>query len=642
MLQRALLLLCTIPQLQAQVFMDKGMIDRIAGGEARGHRCLPKGGGVAGPARGYDVTFHRLMLQVDPAQHAIQGTVVHHFTAIENLSQLQLDLSSGLTVANVTDGQASLQFDHSNDTLIVHFPSAIAAGSQDSILIEYGGAPPDTTGFGSFVQSEHEGVPIIWTLSEPYGAKDWWPCKQDLNDKADSVVIEITTPEIYRAVSNGILLSEESSSGEITFKWRHRYPIAFYLIAFAVTNYQVTYDQIELTDVTVPMETWSYPEYTYEMLLMANDVQVQMPLFSDLFGTYPFADEKYGHAQFGWGGGMEHQTISFMGGVSYELAAHELAHQWFGDKVTCGSWQDLWLNEGFASYLQGLCYDFLGPQYWHGWKAAQIADIVSLPDGSVFVPDTNDISRLFSARLTYRKGAFVLHMLRWIIGDEAFFQGCRNYLNDPALSFGSARTAHLQAHMESVSGMDLGYFFEDWIYGEGHPMYTVQWSQAITGEVDLSIAQTPSHSSVEFFELPVPIRFSNATEDTIVVFDNTFNGETFSVMLPFTATLAEFDPDLWLISGQNLVLSVPALNEQEFFSIHPNPVDAQLNMHFGREQDEEVKLLIFDPSGRTVLERNISARGSTTSIDVASLSAGTYLLELRSEQFASRSKFIKR
>src|SRR5690606_28472419 len=165
------------------------------------------------------------------------------------------------------------------------------------------------SGFGSFVQSEHEGIPVVWTLSEPYGAKDWWPCKQDLQDKADSIDIRITTPSAYRVASNGLLIEEADIAGGLKrFHWRHRYPIAHYLIAFAVTNYEVYHTQIEMANDTVPMETWAYPENAFEMQLNAGDIQQQMPLFSDLFGLYPFAHEKYGHCQFGWGGGMEHQT----------------------------------------------------------------------------------------------------------------------------------------------------------------------------------------------------------------------------------------------------------------------------------------------------------------------------------------------
>ena len=625
-----------VADLFPQVCWEKSELDAIAAREAHAHSI--GSAKSSAPDRNYDIHYQRFDLHVDPAVRWIEGSITHHFTALEDLDQLIFDLSDTLTVSSILFQGEAIGFTQQSDSLII--PIALAANATDSITIAYSGVPPGT-GFGSFVQTEHEGVPVIWTLSEPYGAKDWWPCKQDLQDKADSIDLFITTPEAYRAVSNGLLVEElGSEAGTIRFHWRHRYPIAFYLIAFAVTNYEVYHTSIELPgDITIPMETWAYPENAEEMQINAADIQQQMPLFSELFGLYPFANEKYGHAQFGWGGGMEHQTMTFMGGWSYELAAHELAHQWFGDKVTCGSWEDIWLNEGFASYLSGLCYDFLGPQYWHIWKEAQINDIVSLPDGSVHCTDTTDISRLFSARLTYRKGAFILHMLRWIMGDDAFFQGCRDYFDDPDLAYSSARTSDLQEHLENSSGMDLDWFFADWYYGEGHPMYEVNWMQDDDGTVTVTIDQEPSHPSVDFFQLPVPIRFSDGVNDTIVVFDHTFSGEEFTFDLPFEATTATFDPDLWLISGQNVIVQMPesgSISDRPI--VFPNPAQEVLNVAIGSEWNGTIA--IFDGSGRLVKEEALNAQG-TLAIPIGALAAGSYVIELRTEEMVYRSQFVK-
>lgn len=613
---------------QAQVTWDKAVVDELAWRERHGIAPFLRSGT---PTGGYDLHYHRLEWSLDPAVNFISGTVRSHFTASAPLSTLRFDADSALHVSAVLHGADPLTWTHTPDgALLIDLPATLAPGTVDSVTVVYSGAPSGS-GFGSFAVGTPQGNTAQWTLSEPYGARDWWPCKQDLNDKIDSIDVWLTVPAAYEGVSNGVLLSVTDMNGGThrLHHWRHRYPIAYYLIATATCDYAVSQIQIPLPDDTVPMWTYAYPQDDFMAQLVAGDVAQQMPFFSDRFGTYPFADEQYGHAQFGWGGGMEHQTMTFMGGWNYELAAHELAHQWFGDKVTCGSWQDLWLNEGFATYLSGLCYETLAPQYWAGWKRAQVDLITALPDGSVHVSDTTDIARLFSARLTYRKGALVLHMLRWVCGDSAFFAGCRNYLDDPALAYGSARTSDLQAHLEAASGLDLDGFMADWFTGEGHPTYTVEWTQDAGGQVDLQLHQSSSHPSVDFFEMPVPLRFKNAAQDSLLVLDHSSSGQSFSLWLPFQADSALLDPDTWLISGQNLVLRVPSLAYTDDRAVlYPNPTDGDALLYLGGTRQGTAEVRITDLHGRVVrawAARPIADR--RVALPVADLSAGLYVVE---------------
>ena len=197
----------------------------------------------------------------------------------------------------------------------------------------------------------------MWSLSEPYGSRDWWPCKNGLDDKADSIDVFITNPIAYKAASNGILQSETPVSGgtKLLTHWKHRYPIATYLICFAVTNYSVFNRSVNLSTGVLPMQTFCYPEDSTSFSNGTINTLNAMQLFDTLFYLpYPFMNEKYGHVQFGWGGGMEHQTSTFVVSIDESLCAHELAHQWFGDKITCGSWKDIWLNEGFATHLASM------------------------------------------------------------------------------------------------------------------------------------------------------------------------------------------------------------------------------------------------------------------------------------------------
>ncbi|MEZ4921073.1 MAG: M1 family aminopeptidase, partial [Saprospiraceae bacterium] len=493
-----------------------------------------------------------------------------------------------------------------NDNLQINLPAPLPMGILDSLMVDYEGAP-NSTGFGSFETTIHAGVPLMWTLSEPYGAKVWWPCKQDLNDKIDSIDVLVTTPMPYRAASNGVLVEEAVSGNTVRYHWRHRYPIPAYLIAFAVTDYATFSDYVYLPDGD-SIEILNYvfhPDLIQGQNELSSTVEI-MELYNDLFGIYPFADEKYGHAQFGWGGGMEHQTMSFMGGFSYGLQAHELAHQWFGDKVTCGSWEDIWLNEGFATYLTGLTSLYLGtPQEWESWKTNNLNNIISQPDGSVWVDDTTSVGRIFSGRLSYKKGAYVLHMLRWQLGDDAFYQGIQNYLNDPALAYGYARTPDLQQHLEASSGQDLEVFFDQWFYGEGYPSYHAIWEPTSNG-IRIQLDQTTSDPSIAFFQMPVPVRVNASGLDTILRLDHQFSGQVFEIELPDQPLSLEVDPEKWLISGNNTVeMAAVGTEVWSEMGLHvvlaPNPVSSHLQV-YARSSDQAFSLKIYDLVGRLMYE----------------------------------------
>lgn len=583
--------------------------------------------------QGYDIKYHRLVWTLDPAQRFISGRVSTYFEVKEPaLQTIYFDMDPALAVSEVRYQGLNLPYEimAAEQMLAISLPGALPAGRLDSIEVVYSGVPPQT-GFGSFVQTVHAGNPIIWTLSEPYGARDWWPCKQDLNDKIDSLDVIVRTPQPNKVAGNGVLVSETTDGTDNIFHWQHRYPIATYLVAVAVTRYAVYSDfvpvagaePIEVINFVFPQDESWISEQT------GRTVEI-MAIFNDLFGLYPFADEKYGHAQFGWGGGMEHQTMSFMGGFSHVLQAHELAHQWFGNKVTCGSWEDIWLNEGFATYLEGLTYQYM-PEAgsWKAYLQAKINSVVSQPDGSVRVSDTSSVSRIFHGRLSYNKGAMLLHMLRWILGDTDFFQALRNYLNDPMLAFGYARTADLKRHLEAQSGLALNTFFNDWYEGEGYPSYDIQWHQE-GGQLIIRVEQQTSHPSVPFFALPLPVRVSTSqAQDTLLVLDHTFSGQTFVVPIPFAADTLIFDPDLWLVSAGNAVHRNPLLNTEELVEpedwlLYPNPATTALTIT-GTGCVEEACLLEIRTMGGQLL-KSFHVDTLSFEISLTGLPSGMYLL----------------
>jgi hypothetical protein len=399
----------------------------------------------------------------------------------------------------------------------------------------------------------------MWSLSEPYGSRDWWPCKNGLDDKADSIDVLVTNPIAYKAASNGLLQSETLTAGgtKITAHWKHRYAIASYLICFAVTNYTVFNNTVQLSTGILPMQTYCYPESLSSFQNGTINTLNAMQLFDTTFGPYPFMNEKYGHVQFGWGGGMEHQTATFVVNIGESLCAHELGHQWFGDKITCGSWKDIWLNEGFATHLASIYMEKKYPANILSTRKSEISTITSQPGGSVEVDDTTNVNRIFDSRLSYTKGSHLLYMLRWKLGETVFFNALRNYQTDPAVVYGFARTADLKRNLEQTSGQNLTNFFNQWYSGQGYPTYNVQWSNTGSGDVWIKMNQVTSHVSVPFFELPVALKFKNATQQATVVVDNLFNGEIFIKSIGFVADSIFIDPDAWLITRNNTSVKLP-------------------------------------------------------------------------------------
>lgn len=590
-----------------------------------------------------DFIYQRCEWNIDPAVYYINGKITTYFIPGAPITQMEFDLSDSLQVDSVKFHGANISFTHNLEILDVNFASTLPASAIDSVTVFYQGIPV-TAGFGSFDTSMHAGVPVMWTLSEPYGAKNWWPCKQNLYDKIDSVDIIVTSPAIYTTASNGILAKDTVIGISRTCIWKHRHPIAAYLVCFSTTNYSVYTHLVPFNGDTVTVVNYVYPEEIVNAQNVSGSIVSQMQLFDTLFGAYPFTDEKYGHAQCNFGGGMEHQTITFLGGFNYEILSHELAHHWFGDKVTCGSWHDIWLNEGFASYLSGLCYEHFAPTlYWMPFKQGRISYITSQPDGSVYCGDTVNIPRIFDDRLSYAKGAMILHTLRWVIGDSAFYAGVRNYLDDPSFAYDFARTSDLQQHLEISSGQNLNWYFNDWFYGQGFPSYTITWSQDANNLASFTVSQAQSDPSVPFFELPLPIKFKNGAQDTIIRINHTFSGETFSVQLPFHADSLIFDPELWIISANNTVNNVRQLTIDHSISIFPNPSADELMLTFGNSYSGNVQLNITDAEGKSVLKKELLLSSTTNQnrIDISVLASGVYFVSVVTADETFTMKFVK-
>jgi len=504
----------------------------------------------------FNATYYKLDLNITYSPQYLKGiaTVKGH-AAKEKVSSIYLDLWTGLKVNSVKANGQNLTFAHTSpDQLNITLDKIYNGIEEFSVEIEYEGKPNSTGGIGgSFVfGTTPYGSQVIWTLSEPYGAKDWWPSKDTPADKADSSDVWITASNYFKSVSNGKLMAAiDNGNGTTTYKWKNHYPIANYLVSIAMSNYYLHQTTFQYEPGKfMPVTHYVYPEVFPSQQTNLDRTNDMLSIFSEMFGQYPYLNEKYGHAQCGFGGGMEHQTISSMGSYGESLVAHELAHQWFGDKITCKNWESIWLNEGFATYSDKLYHQ---KKYGNSTFASQMNSVFNSArnaNGTIYVQNINSTGEIFNSARSYNKGAAVLHMLRGVIGDDKFFQTMKEYLAEPGLSYNVAVTEDFQRIAERVSGQNLDYFFKQWIYGEKHPKYTFGWrSEQISGNNYNLIVRSnqQTNSNPTFFKMPIQIKYTTPLETkTVTVFnDKQEQGWIFSVN--GQPTSVQFDPDNWIL-----------------------------------------------------------------------------------------------
>lgn len=301
----------------------------------------------------YLPTYYRLEIDLNPYQSNFSGTTTMKFVTTENTQQIKINAKQNLNINNITYQSLIIDnYSREGDVLKISLPESLPANHLDSISIAFSGDASTSSGL---TLGMHEDVPVIETLSEPWHASSWWVCKDDLKYKVDKIDIVITHPVEFKAASNGVLKSVvDLEDGNSVTHWQHNYAIPAYLVAVAVTNYEEYNQEVEIGGTTVPIINYIYPESLDEWTDSLDWVPSYMEVLSEKFGDYPYKEEKYGHAQWNRGGGMEHSTMSFMAKFNFNLIVHELAHQWFGNMVTCATWKDIWINEGFADYCTGI------------------------------------------------------------------------------------------------------------------------------------------------------------------------------------------------------------------------------------------------------------------------------------------------
>jgi aminopeptidase N len=594
----------------------------------------------------------RLRLEVSNTSTQIEGVAELLVEITRVADTLVLELQDALDIKGVRfsdnlsepsyPAENELSFDHHGDAVYIKLNRSRNPGELFYVLVDYGGEAGQDRGFFAGITHKKDsqyGFDVTYTLSEPQNAKDWFPVKQVLEDKIDSLTFSLICDKELLAGSNGLLVNSQDAGSKHILTWKSDYPIAYYLIAFAVADYM---DYSFYTPLSGENDSILVQNYLYDNERVLNDWKYEIDetgemitLFSQLLTDYPFAREKYGHMMAPMGGGMEHQTMSTMHNFRFGLVAHELAHQWFGDYITCGNWQDIWINEGFASYMEYVAAQYLRSQdAADDWMENAMSIALSELQGSVYVPEeeVEDVSRLFSYSLSYKKGAILLHMIRFFLdNDELFFEVLRTYLN--RYQNGLVTGDDFQAILEEVSEVDFSCFFEQWYYGEGYPVFQIFWEQR-GDSLLLRSEQTGTASNVTpLFQVPfeLDILFSKG-QSRRVRLEQDSNLNEFSLKVDGMVDRIIFDPDDHLLKTATVMQRIPA---DEPFRYGPNPVSSELTIQFSNmARIDAVRITNF--SGQEILK--VTHAENPFTLDLSSFADGPYLLELTgaSETFQKR------
>ncbi len=602
--------------------------------------------GASGPLQAYDVKWYFLDLEVNDTNTFIRGAA--HVLAVvteDDLSAWVLQLTDSLRVDSVhVNGQRS-DFTHDQDSLRITLAPAAKGDMLEAVIWYHGTAP--TGGFFSAVTSKEDETwhqRVTWTLSEPYAAMEWFPCKQSLTDKADSSAVWITVDSGLVAGSNGVLEGVDTLAGgtRLRYRWHHHHPIDYYLISFAVSPYRVV-DQyahnIRQEGDSLLIRNLIYRDADFLEQNRGNMEETLrlIELYSRLFGPYPFADEKYGHCLAPMGGGMEHQTMTTLAGLGFTLVSHEMAHQWFGDYVTCATWQDIWINEGFASYVEYLALENLKSRLdAKAWMEHAHSEALKEPDGSVYVPveELDNLWRIFSGRLSYKKGASLLHMIRYELADDSlFYHVLQTYLEEFGDS--TATGKDFEGVLEQVSGKDLTWFFDQWYYGTGYPVFDISWWQK-KDTLYIRSDQSPS-GATPFFRTHIDFRLETSEGDTVVRFLQEEPEELF--VLPFNrfVNALKMDPEEWLLYKLASFSRVIDPEKEGMVIIYPNPASGMISIHLPVVAGE-LHLEVMDLAGRKVMEKILPV--APYRFDASVLPDGVWLFRMVSGRYTWTRKVV--
>ncbi len=604
----------------------------------------------------FDVKFYDISLDIPLDTHYIHGYFTCNLISnVSGLTSVNLQFSNHFEITNLS-GDVT-QANIIDDTLHLILNRPYNTGEEISFNIGYAGIPEvlqNTKGMRFETHGNNE--PIIATLSTPFLAHLWFPCKDGPGDKADSAYINITVPDTIIngsrliGVSNGTLTDVEISGGKRTFRWKELYPIVPYYIMAAVSNYSHIRQEISDTSGNqFPVDYYVFKEDSIEAFEGTLDMPDAINFYISKFGSYPFANEKYGITQLGFYGGIENQTNTIQNNLSsgyFMTSVHELSHMWFGDMITCENWHHGWLNEGFASYCEALY-----TEHTSGFNAYKnyMNYFRYTSGGTVYLNEISDPFGIFVG-IIYEKGAWVLHMLRGVLGDETFFNALSAYTSDPRFRYKHASTEDFREVCETVSGRDLSYFFDEWIYDEYYPCYTYYFEQdENTNLLTLLLNQVQGQNGWrEVFKMPVQVKINYADgTDTLVTVMNDQVTASYDFSLSKPVNNIQIDPDNWILKTAALITAVEEKPGKHLsFKLepnYPNPFNPATKIEYQIPDREFVTLKIYDILGNevaTLVNEEKIGGNYTVRFDGSRLSSGVYLYTLKAGKYISTRKLI--
>ncbi len=605
--------------------------------------------GYADSFHEYDVLKYEVAVRLPMNSRSLSGVNTIKCRSRQNGLNLAVLHARTLTIDSIRVDGVAATYSTSGESLRVNLPQSYDQGDSFYVKIGYHGSWTVTgyqTGLCYWPRNYNSNTlhVIAYSLGEPWDARQWMPCYDEPFDKADQgAVISVTVPAVIAGDTlttcangqlTGVVLNPDSTK---TFTWQEASPIPTYLMHFGVSRFAAWSQWYHpAAGDSIEIREFVWPNDSVQSLTACQHMPEAMALFDSMYGAYPF--HRYGQDAvypYAWGG-MEHieQTTIHRQWILYSSEngmAHEMSHQWWGDMVTCVDFRDIWLNEGCATYSDA-------NYNWYRFGHANFITTMLSRASDYFNEDASyrrplydpPLDDIFSWGYTYCKASWVMHMLRYL--DQAqFFNGLQMYRD--TFAYGAASTGDIDRIFSHVYGSDLSWFFDEWIYGQGHPEYHVYWNCAVSGsdyQLDLSIHQNQTNAPV--FHLPVEVLVHMTSGDTLFSIPITGQVQIVQCLIPDSATGIEFDPDTWILKRAYIYHGVEEPSAPEAgpvgFRLVASPSAAPI-LEYNLSRRGPVSVAVFDVAGRCVRgETSNKPCGGTYQERFEGLACGIYFVRL--------------